>query len=435
MEERLKYGKDEAGMKTKLFNNLLLKILSVAAAVLLWLVVVNIDDAVDSKSFKNIKVNVINMDVLTSQGQMCQIVPGTDTVTLTVYARGSILTRMKESDFSVTADVQKDLLFDGMVNGLVKIDVTYNGNEKYDRIEQSRSNVQVSIEEAVTEQFKVSVQQDGEPANGLVVGSLVPERTVVEITGPKSVIERIKTVRARANVVGITGTAVKSTTLELLDGNGDPIDGTYLEYTGKGEDAFKVTVTTLNKKEVGISFDISSVAPEGYGLSAISYVPETVEIAGIQPEIKPIYNLNIPPEALNPEGQTGHFEQIVDISQYLPDGIVIPSEADREIVVTMDILPFETATYTFLSGQIQYQNIREGLALDVSETGSLQVSVSGLSADLAGLTMEDITVSVDLSECNRRGTYTVPVTVTVPDRFQILEGLELTVKLEKADEE
>ena len=50
-------------MKTKIFNNLLLKILSVIAAVLLWLVVVNIDDAVTSKPFKNIKVNIIIKNV------------------------------------------------------------------------------------------------------------------------------------------------------------------------------------------------------------------------------------------------------------------------------------------------------------------------------------------------------------------------------------
>ena len=79
-------------MKTKIFNNLLLKILSVIAAVLLWLVVVNIDDAVTSKPFKNIKVNMINMDVLTEQGQMCRVEEGTDTVDIVVYARRSHFT-------------------------------------------------------------------------------------------------------------------------------------------------------------------------------------------------------------------------------------------------------------------------------------------------------------------------------------------------------
>ena len=52
-------------MKTKLFDNLLLKILSVIAAVFLWLIVVNIDDAVDNRQIRNVKVNMVNMEVLT----------------------------------------------------------------------------------------------------------------------------------------------------------------------------------------------------------------------------------------------------------------------------------------------------------------------------------------------------------------------------------
>lgn len=55
-------------MKTKIFNNLLLKILSVIAAILLWLLVINIDDAITSKPFRNVKVNMINTDILTTQG-------------------------------------------------------------------------------------------------------------------------------------------------------------------------------------------------------------------------------------------------------------------------------------------------------------------------------------------------------------------------------
>ena len=57
-------------MKTKVFDNLLLKVLSVAAAVILWLVVVNIDDAVGSRPIRNVKVSMVNMEALTSQGRM-----------------------------------------------------------------------------------------------------------------------------------------------------------------------------------------------------------------------------------------------------------------------------------------------------------------------------------------------------------------------------
>ena len=420
-------------MKTKLFNNLWLKVLSVVAAVILWLIVVNIDDAVTSKAFNNIKVNMLNMEVLTDQGQMCRIEEGTDVVDIKVYARRSVLSQLKPSDFVATADMQKDLRYDS----LVEIDVSYVGSlssSVIQKIETDRTNVQVHIEESVTEQFKVSVKSEGSPSAGLVPGPMIPEQTMIEITGPESVVNRIKKVQAVVNITGVTGTQVRTGKLKLLDGNDEEIDGTYLEYVGKDTD-FEVTVTIWNKKLVGISFDISTVAPDGHGLSAITYKPETVTIAGLKADISPIYNLNIPPEALNPNGETGHVEQIVNISQYLPEGITIPEEDEREIVVTMDIDPFTTNNYSFQPGQIQYLNIQDGLALDEEAAAAIEIPISALEQDLASLVMENVSISVDLADCRRAGTYTVPVTVTVPEGYEAPSDLTMDVKLIRASAE
>ena len=102
-------------MKAKIFDNLLFKILALLMAVLLWVVVVNIDDAVSYKKISGVKVNLINTDVLTSQDQTIRVEEGTDIVNLTVYARSSVLKSLKAEDFSATADVKKDLLYDNMV--------------------------------------------------------------------------------------------------------------------------------------------------------------------------------------------------------------------------------------------------------------------------------------------------------------------------------
>ena len=416
-------------MKTKLFNNLLLKLLSVAAAVVLWLVVVNIDTPIDSKTFSNIKVEIINANVLADQGQIYRVVEGTDTVNLTVYARTDVLRHLRASDFRATADVQKNLLY----NSMVSIDVDYTGEYSIDRIDQSRSNVLVSIEESVTEQFKVTVDTgDSRPSSGLEVGTLTPEKTVVEITGPRSTVDEIREVVAEINISGITGTAVRTCNLKLIDGNGDVMDDTYLDYAEKDQ-PFQVTVTTLNTKEVGISFDISQAAPEGYGLSSISYTPQTVTIAGEQSVIRPILNLNIPPEALNPDGTTGSVEQTVDISQYLPDGVRIPNESEREIVVRMEIVPYESAEYTFSPGQIHFANIREGLELDAEDTADVTVQVSGLPEDLAALSQDSIQLTVDLSECTRAGTYTEPVSVALPEGCICQTAPEITVRLVRSE--
>jgi YbbR domain-containing protein len=245
------------------------------------------------------------------------------------------------------------------------------------------------------------------------------------------VVDRIKRVEAHINTAGITGTQVRTCNLKLMNSDGDEIDGTYLQYIGKDSE-FAVTISTLNTKLVGISFDISEAAPEGYGLTAIAYKPETVTIAGQKSQISGIYNLNIPASALNPDGLTGSVEQTVDISQYLPEGITIPEEEDREIVVTMDITAHDTKNYTFTAEQIHYENLPENMELDLSGSTSLEISVSGLAADLAELTSSEIKPTVDLSDISKAGTYTVPVHVELPDGFTCTDEPTLEIRLVKS---
>lgn len=250
-----------------------------------------------------------------------------------------------------------------------------------------------------------------------MVGSALPEQTLVEITGPASVVERIKRVEASVDISGITGTVVRKCKLKLMNSDGDEIDGTYLDYIGKDEE-FEVTVTTLNTKLVGISFDVSQVAPEGYGLSSISYKPETVTIAGLKSVISSIYNLNIPASALNPDKNVGKIEQIVDISQYLPEGVSIPDADDCEVAVTMEIVEYETKIYEILPGDIFFANIQEGLALDASEMPAVEISVSAIPQQLESLNVQDIELTVNLEDCKKEGVYTVPVQATLPSGYQ-----------------
>lgn len=60
-------------MKEKLTNNLALKLLSLALAAFLWMVVVNLDDPVTSVQFSNVPVEILHPEVVTSKGKTYQI--------------------------------------------------------------------------------------------------------------------------------------------------------------------------------------------------------------------------------------------------------------------------------------------------------------------------------------------------------------------------
>ena len=199
-----------------------------------------------------------------------------------------------------------------------------------------RYNVQVSIEDSATEQFPVIVRYNGEPASGLVVGSLIPEQTVIKITGPVSIIEKIKLVEALVDVTGLPGNAVKTCTLNLYDGADNPIDTKYLNFVGKS-DGIDVTVSLLNTKIVPLKFNYSGTPAENYEIKNISCKPEMVEIAGTSDVLAGISRLEISGDAVNVEGIDDELQLVVDIKQYLPTGIILKDEEAASVLVMVEV--------------------------------------------------------------------------------------------------
>ena len=78
-------------MKKMLTNNLTLKLLSVVAAIMLWLVVMNIDDPYTYRDFSPVQVTMLNENVVTDQGKVYKIEDGSDVISLRVWGKKSIL--------------------------------------------------------------------------------------------------------------------------------------------------------------------------------------------------------------------------------------------------------------------------------------------------------------------------------------------------------
>ena len=61
-------------MKQKLTHNLNLKVLAVLFSIIIWIVVVNIDDPIKSVQFNDVPIDVINQQLLTEKNLVGEIV-------------------------------------------------------------------------------------------------------------------------------------------------------------------------------------------------------------------------------------------------------------------------------------------------------------------------------------------------------------------------
>ena len=319
--------------KINLTDNLFLKILSVVIAVLIWLVVMNINDAEKTRSFP-VPVELINTEVITTNGKVFRVVEGADYVTVKVRARKSIIDQLDRTDFILTADMEKDLKYDRLVG--ITVECKNKSINIDEQVTLSRSNIEVSIEDSVTEQFQVHVRHTGEPNNGLVVGSLIPEQTIIKISGPISLVERIKVVEAMVDITGITGSTVRTCELKIYDSAGGIIDNTYLKYVGK-TGGIDVSVSMLNTKTVPLKFNYTGKPAENYVVKDISYKPETIEIAGSAEVLSHIFRWEIPSEAVNVNGIDEELQLVVDLKQYLPSGVILKNEEEGSALVIVEV--------------------------------------------------------------------------------------------------
>lgn len=320
-------------MKLKITDNLFLKILSVLLAIVLWLTIVNINDAKATQEYK-LEVHLLNTEVITENGKVFRVEDGTNWVKVTVRERQSVLRGLKESDFVLTADMEKNLKYDRLVG--INVECKNRNINVNEDVTLDRSNVNVSIEDSATEQFQIIVTDIGKANDGLMVGSMVPEQTIIKITGPVSIVERIERVEAQVDVTGLPVTSVKNCMLKLYDSAGNSIDPTYLNFVGKS-DGISVTVSMLNKKTVPLIFSYEGTPAENYKVKEIEWKPEFIEIAGNPAVLAGMNSVQIPAQVVNVNGIDEELQLVVDITPYLPSGIILADQTNASVLVIAEL--------------------------------------------------------------------------------------------------
>lgn len=412
--------------KYKLTVNLGLKIAAFIFSAFLWLIVVNVDNPVESRTFTDIPVTIVNDDIITSGGEVYQVV-GQQTVSVVVYATREVRQQLSAEDIVATADIRE------MNSSLVPIEVTipeFEGN--YESAEAVPRNLQIQIEKSGSRVLALTADDTGIVRNGYMIGSMTVHPTNITITGPESVLEQIDRAVASVKVDGMSKSEEKNADLILYDSNGNVVSQNQLE-NNLGEDGLTVSVEILEMKSVPVVFDVTGTPAEGYQYTGCTSEPETLQICGASEDIQKIEEIDVPASVIDISGASGPVEQTVDITPYLPDGIRLVDENTGSVKVTAMIEAEGTRTIDFLVRSLRINNLADNLQVSYPADTEIRLRFSGDQEQLDVLDISNA-VSVDLEQYTSPGTYDVPVNVNLPDGITQLENVtvQLTVE-EKTD--
>lgn len=396
-------------MKKSLTNNIGLKLLAFIFAFMLWLLVVNIDDPVDTKTFDDIPVSIEYTEVVTQDQRSYQVLDGTDTVSVTVSATRSVLEKISAENIVATADMRELYL-----ESQIPIEITIPGYE-FETATASPRNVQVKIEQNKSDTFPITVTTTGTVRDGYVLGNVQADPERVTVNGPESVIDQISKVVAEVNVSGLSSDSSIDAVLTYYDEDNNEISADQLA-NNLGTTGVKVNVTLYHTARIPLTVDTSEVtAADGYSISEVTWTPEEIQLAGEEEVLDALEEIRIPADAIDITSISQRTEKTVDITPYLPEGTRLVDENGNNILVTARVAREGTKSFDIPVGSITVNNLDD--ALTVSGYGSgddLEVHIGGPQEQLNSLELSDLAVSIDLKNCTEAGEYEVPVTITLP---------------------
>ena len=396
----------------KVMNNFGLKILAVLFAVVLWIVVVNIDDPSNSKPYTT-SVSLENKSYITSMGKWADYLDGKNTITFSVYAKRSVHNTLTNANFTATADAQKIEYDEKTGTYRVPVVVTCNRNNSSINITSKDLYLDLELEDSASKQFPIKTNTTGTVASGCALGDVeITDANVMKVSGPASVVNQIDTVVATINVDGMSTDITDRVTPVFYDAQGEVVDTTKLTLSVS---TVNISAQILNTKDVELEFLTTGIPADGYQAGDITYTPQKVRIKGEAAILNTINKITIPEEVLDLTDASSDIEKTVDISTYLPSGTALVISSDSKIDVTVVVIGLDA------DEKVQY------------EEDNIALTVSGRSSVIDALDEKTISGSIDLTDL-KLGAHNVLITFELDEDMVSYADTYAAVTIESASD-
>lgn len=408
-------------MKNKLTQNWGLKIASFLGAAVLWLVVTNINDPLTTYRVTDVPVTIKNANLITDRGQVYEVLDGTDMIdVVTVSAPRSIIDSLDKSNIVAVADI----------NDLTSVDTvaiklsTNKYNDKLDSIRGNIDNVRLSIEEKQVRSLPVKSVTTGEVREGYMVGSVTTDQNLIRISGPQSIISQVSKAQAEVDISGFANNINTDSDVRLYDEDGNEITASNIE---KSISKVRISVEILERKVLPLTCEVTGTPGDGFQFTGeVSFSKSSVMVAARSKILENVESIAIPAGVVDVTDATEDVTVLVDINQYLPDGVVLAEDNFvGRVNVTAMIEAERDRAVRIPVGRIRFDGLPEGYRAVITEPANeCSIMFSGLLAVLNEVTEEEVTAVVDVEAWMAQenmdelteGSYWMPVNATVEGR-------------------
>ena len=362
-------------MINKLKYNSKIKIISLLSAMVLWMYVMAIVDPEETKLFENIPVTITNKNELNERDLV--IYPEQD-LTTNIYVTGKLsnLKKVTKDDINVYGQINNPL--EG--NNEIYLKVSTSQRVNYDF---KNPVMIVTLEKIISEDKSIKVDITGSGKNNVDNIMLQDNIDKVSVSGPRSLVNKVKRVVGTVKVNGELNDFSQSIKLEPVDANGKVVEGIELE-----KDSVNVNITLLTQKTVPITLKLSDNSESGVNYTMSQ---NTVTIKGKKDIVDSINNIETQPVKLS-EILPGTSK---DIYLQVPSGITIET---KYITINKNSEENTLEEYTYTAKDIEIRNNTENIDKSkIKIPNSINVSIEYLQS-IGSINKDDIKLYIDLNE-------------------------------------
>ena len=376
----------ESEINTKKVVNILehngaMKILAMAAAVFVWFVAMAAINPIETVTFRNVKIELLNTEILTNTGKTFEII-GEDTVTIKIKDRKSIVDTIELEDVQVIADFSKL----SYVNA-VPIEVLIHSAPGVE-VSLNKSTLQIEMQDIVSTEVAIDINKLNSTADGYIIQDIKLNVDNLIITGSRSLVSTIERV-----VVDIDESKIKEDTVlrvvpKIYTSDGALVDNSKLQLN---YEEIEVMITMYKTKTVGLRVDtpinneiLSSI------IKKVDYDYATIVVTGPDEKLQALNDLvlTIPIEIpLKEIISKTSFIKNVTLQNYMPTGITVVEPS--KLNINIEFVDYFTKEIVFNENNISLRGLQQGYDVTIHPQELKTVLISP-SPDIVNATIDNL---------------------------------------------
>lgn len=393
-------------------HDMLAKVFSILAAILLWMYVVDEQNPDITQTYSNIGVQIVGLEKLEDSG-LTIIEGASSVVSVQVKGKRNNMVQMSKDKIEVAVNVST-------IPSPGEYNLSYLASADVAGITISSKNptqIRLVVDKIASKSVPVKLDLKGQMPEGYLMDDYVVEPDAVTVKGPQSVLDQIAYAHASYDISAVKQSTTTTLSYTLIDSEGKEVD---MKFLTMEDPAISVTIPVHQAGKIPLLIDLEQL--KGIPESAVSYTiePANIEVKGLPEDISTLNSIKLGTVSVEDLIRSGKTEVTLPI--ILPNGITTDEKTT-------------TAKVKFTFSGIGDKTIIVGAQQFAAEAGfhfetsSLNIKVIGDEKVLAKLKPEDFQISFDASKITDSGTHTVDAIIKYSgeDAFFMPDSYKVTV--------